>query len=168
MFKQNLNFLRMVLIGLIISLMAINVSCTAPKTKGAYLDEFETFMENVEKNYQNFNNRQWEKYDEKYKKFTGEWQNKFQNEFNYYDEAKIIKYEIQYNSYKIKSSVLDLIEISNDDFETFNQEVKNKVKYYIENDLEDDLDIFLEEASKVSDTLVIIINQTIEDYNQQK
>lgn len=168
MFSQNLNFLRMVLIGLIISLTAINVSCSAPKTKGAYLDEFETFMVEVEENHYDFTNRQWEEYDEKYEKFTGEWQLKFQEEFTVYDELKVRRYILQYNYYKQKISLFELFEISKEDIETLKTEIQSKVEFYIENDMEDDLDLLIKEAKEISDTLVVFINESVEEYNQNK
>ena len=166
---SNKIIIRQTILSVIIaSMLILTVSCSGPRTKEAYLDDFNTFMENVADNYSHFNHKQWEKYDERYAKFTGKWYKKFQKEFTIYDEVKVNKLIVQYNYYKQKSNLLDLFELSNEDIETFKKEVQYKVRYYIENDMEEDLEILIEEAGKVSDTLVILINQTIKEYKQDK
>ncbi len=137
-------------------------SCTAPLSKEEYLKDYEEFIETVSKDCKTYDENDWKKKDEKFDKFNREWYDKFKEEFTWKDELVLGKNSVQYNMYRAKNDVKGFLESL---FGT-NDEIEEKVKHYVENDLEEDLEDLINEAKEISDSAEIFINDLIKKYKK--
>lgn len=132
-------------VGLILILL---ITSCSPQSKESYLEEYKEFIAEVSKNSGNYTEQDWKNIDEKYEKFTGEWHDKFKDDFILKDNIILTKYEVQYNLYKLKDNSSELFDKLFKDYD----QLKEQVKYYSENDMEEDLESLLKEAEKLGKT----------------
>ena len=122
------------------------VSCSTPLSKESYLKKYETFVSDVSENYESYTGKDWTKKTERYEKFSGEWYEKFKNDFTWQEKLKITGLETKFQYYRFlgqsSSTIKDLLKALNI------KEIKEKVQYYIKNDMESDLNQLYEEARK--------------------
>jgi hypothetical protein len=146
-------------------LLSFLFSCSAPDTKEAYIENFEQFVDNVEVNYKTYDEGDWKEANEKFEKFTGEWYSKFENDFTLSDEIVIKGLEARFYIFKAADETTDYFEEHlKDDYE----ELRDKVEYYIENDMKEDLEQLLKNAKEAGDSAVVILEGIIEDFEKKK
>jgi hypothetical protein len=99
--------LYIVFFAFILSGSTLFLSCTSGEcaTKSSYLDAFEYFIKDIEKNRGKFSEKDWEKAEEKYNRLTGECYDKFQSELTMIEEGKIMKYSLKYAFYKLNKEL---------------------------------------------------------------
>jgi hypothetical protein len=134
---------------LVFIMLSLFFSCS-PKTKESYIKDFGEFIKEVNKDHNSFNKKDWQEADEKYDKYAGEWKSKFQDDFIWKDKLLINSYEAQYKGCKMKvgfSGFMDKL------FNDFNK-LKKRVKYYSENDMEQDMAILNKRAQELGDDAV--------------
>jgi len=154
---------RISIISLII-LLVFAISCSAPQSKDSYLEKFGNFIQEVQNEHLTYNDEDWNQSDLKFERFTGEWYDKFSDELVLSDEVTIKGYQAQYYLYKASDGTNDFFdEYLKDDFERLREDVK----YYIENDMENDLQKLIEKAEEAGDTAVYILNEIIEDLKEK-
>lgn len=140
-------------------------SCSAPNSKEAYLDDFESFIESVESDYTNYSRLDWSEADEKFDLFSNEWYYKFENDLSIADEISIKGLEARYYIYKAADGTFDFYgTYLKNDFE----ELREDLEYYIENDMDEDLDVIIESARQAGDSAVIILNRIIKDIEEKR
>lgn len=140
-------------------------SCAAPDTKEAYLEKFEQFVDNVETDYKTYDEADWKKADEKFEKFTGDWYSKFENDFTLSDEIVIKGLEARFYIFKAADETTDYFEEHlKDDYE----ELRDKVEYYIENDMKEDLEQLMKIAKEAGDSAVVILQGIIDDFKENR
>lgn len=143
-FKIIRNIMRKSHYILIISMLV--VSCSTPLSKEGYLEKFETFVSEVAEKHDTYSDKEWAKKTEKYEKFSGEWYEKFKNDFTWQEKLKITGFQTKFHYYKVlnqsSSAIKELLTALNF------KEIKEKVQYYVKNDMEDDLNLLYEEARK--------------------
>ncbi|WP_444092496.1 DUF6565 domain-containing protein [Bacteroides sp.] len=79
--------------------LAIATACT--QTKESYLDGFKLFVENVQKNAQDYTKADWEKADEQFTKLKDSY-NKFSEQMTSNEKDEIVKLESTYTALKLK------------------------------------------------------------------
>lgn len=143
----------------LISLL-IFFSCSTPWTKEAYLEKYEKFIKEVSTEYKEYDEDDWINKDEKFAKFNGEWYDKFKDEYTWKEEIILTKYSFQYNVYRARKDVEDLF---NALFGS-KEEVEKKIKYYVENDMQSDLEFLIQQAEEISESAEEFVNETIKKY----
>lgn len=144
----------------------IIISC-APATKDSYLKKYAGFIESVKNNHSSYSEKDWLEADEEYTMFNDEWYGKFSDEMTISDKATILKYQAQYKYYRFESDFSkSWDEFINNDVE----DMKERIEFYIENDMEKDLKKVWEKAQKAGDTAIErlreIFRELGEDWDQ--
>lgn len=145
---------------LVISLMLFVVSCLTPTSKESYLEKFERFIDRVEENHKKYNDKDWDWADSQFEKYNGDWYLKFREDYNLSDQIKIKSLIIRYHSYKSKD---DFNEVLKQLFKEDVDDVRRKVEEYIDNDMDEDLDIIMEGAAAIGDSAVKVLEDIIEE-----
>ena len=122
------------------------VSCSTPLSKESYLKKFDTFVSEISSNHESYSGKDWAKKTERYEKFSGDWYEKFKDDFTWQEKLKITGLKTKYQYYRVLSqSSVAIKELLN----TLNiKEIREKVQFYIKNDMENDLSLLYEEACK--------------------
>lgn len=146
-----------------ILLFLLNFSC-APQSKESYLEDYGKFMNDVAEEKKHFTDKQWAELDEKHEKFTGEWYDKFEEDFTFQDLIVLKKNEFQYNFTKInKKSSLFLNVFQSKDAEL----LKERIKYYKENDMNDDLELLKKQADEMGVSATIMLEKVLVELNKE-
>jgi hypothetical protein len=144
--------------------MAIaGTSCT-PTTKDSYLMRFERFVDSVKLNYKNYNKRDWKYADERFKRFSKEWYEQFKNELSAGEEIKVAALITRYQSYK---GINKLREFYDDVFKEDSNKVKAKIKYYIDNNMDEDLEKLKQGAKEIGDSTLKVVNDIIKELDKK-
>ena len=127
-------------------IVLIATSCTAPWSKESYLKQFDAFVSEVSENYKNYDEKDWKKKTEKYEKFSGVWYDKFKNDFTLKEQISIEAKKTKWHYYRYlggtTSNVKQLLESLNI------KGIKDQVQHYIDNNMQDDLQKFYDDAKK--------------------
>ena len=136
-------------------------SCGAPSTKEAYLEKYEAFVANVEKSFDEFSEKDWGKAAEEYEKFAGEWYNKFKDEFTTKENIKLAALKVRYNACRaLDKTTTGIKEL----FESIDvNKIKKQIQYYIDNDMDDDLEKLIDEAKKAGSEAEKAVKKILDD-----
>jgi hypothetical protein len=150
--------------GLPVTLMMIIIICGVvscrPRSKEAYLEKYSQFMKEVSEKSINYSDDDWKKADEKYKKFNEDWYAHFKDDLTFKEKLTTTKYSVQYTYYKSKPEVIDLYNTYvKEDYE----KLKEKIKFYRENNMDEDIESLLKKAKEAGDTSVKVIQEMIKD-----
>jgi len=152
-----------VIASMIIWLATISSCTMPPMTKEAYMEKYEAFINNVERNHKSFSDKDWKKKDELYEKFNGKWYSKFKDDFTVADGIRIYSYKAKYNLYQKKQQAASVI---NALFDAFNaDDLKKQLKNYVDNDMKDDLVKVYNEAQKAGNEVAKAVNDILEELN---
>ena len=144
----------------IIILMASLFSCSTPLTKESYVEKFESFIEKISNEHSSFTKRDWQKADEKFDKFDNEWYKKFEEELTWKEYLTVKKLKTQYYYYSGKESAKTYWnKYLKDDY----TELRKELEYYIENDMDEDVDAVMDQAKILGDSAMIIVEDIIEE-----
>ena len=155
---------------IIILLLTIVIISCSPQSKESYLESYKEFIFDIRKSKNTTTEKEWIEIEEKYQKFTDEWYNKFKDDFTWKEKLLLSKYDFQYNLLKIKEDSSFLVNIfSEKDYER----LKEQIKYYSENEMDDDIKFIIEQAQEIgaeaSNKLEIILKElkmNIEKYEE--
>jgi len=124
----------------------VATGCSTPLSKDRYLKNFDTFISEVSENYKNYSDKDWEQKTEKFQKFSVGWYEKFKDDFSWKEKLKIATFHTKFHYYstlgQTSSAFKELLETLNV------QEIKSKVRDFINNDMEAELNQLYEEARK--------------------
>ncbi len=147
----------------VVSLVFLVVSCWAPSSKEAYLEQFEKFVERVDQNHKKYTSKDWEWADERFEKYNSEWYRKFQDELTLEDQIKIKSLIIKYHTLKNKQSVGDILrDLFKDDVNHFGK----KMEEYIDEDMDEDIDRIIDGAEAIGDSAVKVLEDVVRKLDQ--
>lgn len=148
---------------LIISLLVLT-SC-APQTKEAYMDQYEEFIEEVQKDHKEYTSSDWDRQDEKFRQFSDEWAKKFEEDFTLTEQLVVAKHAITYAVLSAKKETGDLFRafLQDDDV----QELRDQIKYYAENEMEEDIQKVVEEAEGIGEEAVKAVEEILRELDQE-
>lgn len=149
--------MKRMLTPLCLVLLCMIIGCE-PATKADYLKEFESFVESVDEN----KTSDWANSDKEFKKFNDDLFKKFEDDLSMIDLVKVNAYRVRYNVKRHKSGLVDAI-IGNEDI----QKAREEIKYYLENDMKKDVDLLVQEASKVSDEFEKAIREAMDEIERE-
>jgi hypothetical protein len=147
----------------LILLILLSFSCT-PSSKDAYLSRFERFVNNVKEHHNKYNKGDWEYADERFKRFSKEWYNLYKNELSSGDEIKVAALIARYQSYK---GVGKLKNFYNDVLKQDTNKIREKIKYYIDNDMDEDVEKLKEGAKEIGDSTLKVVNDIIREFDNK-
>jgi hypothetical protein len=140
--------------------MTYLVAC-APMTKESYLKKFDAFIAEISENYKTYDDKVWEKQTENYNKFSGEWYDKFKNEFTLKDEIAIKANQAKWYYYRNLNTATSTVKRL---FESLDVKgMKEQVQYYIDNNMQSDLRKFYEDAQKSGKEAEEAITEILEE-----
>lgn len=142
---------------------ALCLSACSKMTKEEYLAEYQSFVSNVIQKSEQLDEKDWTKYDDKYTKYNVELRQKFEKEFTWKDQIVLAKLELQYNLFRSKKAFKEQVGMI---FKDVN-EVKQQVKQYMENDMQEDLDFLIQQSKDIGGEIEKAVNETIEEMEAQ-
>jgi len=140
--------------GLILFFWACN-----PSTSEAYLHGFEQFVERVEKYHKDYNKKDWEWADSRFRKYSEEWFVIFEKELTESEKIKVFELKLKYTSLK---STNNLKKIYRELVEKDLNKAKEKLDGYIEKNLDNDVEKLIEGAKEIGDSAVKVLEEAIE------
>jgi hypothetical protein len=139
------------------------MSACAPMSKESYLEKFDDFITDVSENYKSYDEKDWEKVTEKYEKFSGEWYDKFSDQFTLKDQIKIKANQAKWLYYSNLNGVTSTVKQL---FESLDVKgMKKQVQYYIDNNMQSDLQKFYEDATKAGKDAQEAVTEILEELN---
>lgn len=135
------------------------VSCS-PMSKDSYLKQYDSFMEDVSSNYTNYNDQDWKDTDDKFKKFDEQWYKKFEEDLSFSEKATIYKYNLQYVLFRNSKGSTNFF---NKYLKNGYEDLKEKIQYYKDNQMNDDLNKLEKIAREAGDSASILFDKAIND-----
>jgi len=136
--------LHIIFFVFVLSSSTLFFSCSLGEcaSKSSYLNTFEYFIKDIEKNSGKFTERDWTRAEEKYKRLTGECYDKFQSELTLSEEGKIIKYSLKYAFYKLNNELslelteekIESLQLGLDNFFESGKGYKDSLSIYFKSD----------------------------------
>jgi len=148
---------------LIILLSMCFISCE-PTSKADYMKEFESFIDNLESQKENPKDIDWEATEKQYQLYADTYYKKFKEELKLGDEINIASLKVRYHLVKNSGDI-------DNTFDTLSKsaaEIKDKIQFYLDNNLEDDLNRLKETATKLGDSISSKVQEIIEEIEAQK
>lgn len=140
------------------------ITCSSPMSKDSYLEKFTEFISEVKIENSNYNKKDWKEKDKKYTKFTDEWYNKFKDELTWKEQIAIKKYCFQYQLIKTKG-------IAGNYFDNYlksdYKNLKKQVQYYVENDMQDDIDLIIKQAEEAGESATEALKDILEEVENE-
>lgn len=125
----------------------------APMSKDAYMRRFSDFSQEVTRNCKFYDSDDWERMSKKYDNFSGKWYEKFKDDMSMKEVLLVRSYQARW-WYNRGSSVLsDVVE------------VEQLIRFYVENDMQSDLQRICEEAHKIGGETEKTINEVLKKLN---
>lgn len=153
---------KAVVYAMLIVVIVLVTSCFAPTTKEAYLKQFESFVENVGEDYHDYSKNDWKYANERFQKFSKEWHVKFEDDFTLKEKLKVAGLIVKYKSYKGGSKIEEFYDdVLKEDVD----KMKDKIEYYIENDMTGDLENLKKGAKEIGDSLLKVVEDIIDEIN---
>jgi len=138
----------------------VAVSCSTPMSKESYLKKFDNFISEISENHKTYDENDWQKMAEKYAKFSGEWYEKFKNDFTLKDHIAIKANQAKWYYYSVLNETISVKEL----LESLDVKgIKEQVQYYIDNNMQDDLQKFYEEAKKIGEGALTAITEILDE-----
>ena len=81
----------------------------APMSKDSYMEKYSDFVEEVAQNASDYTEKDWEKKDGNYQKYSDKWYKKFHNEFTASDKLLLTAYKVKYSYYRELSKCGDYV-----------------------------------------------------------
>lgn len=97
-------------------------------TKESYLGKFDSFVENVKENGSDYNEQDWKKAEEKFKKLSGSDYKKFESELTIQEKLKVAKLIGQYRGVQLKTGIKVLKENIEDTLNETNELIEGVKK----------------------------------------
>ena len=136
------------------------ITCSTPMSKDSYLEKFKEFISEVKKENSNYNEKDWKEKDKKYTKFIDEWYNKFKDELTWKEQIVIKKYCFQYQLIKTKG-------IAGNYLKSDYKKLKKQVQYYVENDMQDDIDLIMKQAEEAGESATKALKDILEEVENE-
>lgn len=146
--------------AMLIAVVIVASSCSEPSSKEAYLEKFESFVENVGEDYRNYSKKDWKYSEERFQKFSKEWHDKFKDDLTLKEKIKVAGLIVKYKSFNKGRKLEDFYD---DVLKKDVDKVKEKIEYYIDNDMTEDLEKLKEGAKEIGDSVLKVVEDIIEE-----
>ena len=133
-------------------------------TKDRYLSNFNTFIGKIEKEYRNYSEKDWEKADKTYNRYSKDIYQKFNGELVFQDELIILQYKTKYTIYKSKGKVQDVL---SNVLNTAN-ETKERVRFHAERGIEDGIKLLNDGTKSIDETVAKTIDDILGEFGYSR
>ena len=149
-------------IGVLFLIISISIISCSPNSKESYLKQYNDFITEIMADHQTYTAENWRDLERKNDKFTGEWYDKYKNEFSIKDKIIVTKNKVQFNIYKMNydTKITFGYDLSKD-----YDKLRKQIKYYSENEMDDDLETLIDQAKKMGGELEESVNEILEELN---
>jgi hypothetical protein len=137
------------------------ISSCAPMSKESYMKKYGVFITEISQKYKTYDNKEWNNKNEKYQKFSGEWYEKFKDDFTVKEKITLTSYQVKFNYYRTLTQSSNAIKELFDAMKV--DEIKEQIQYYIDNNMQDDLQKFYDEARKAGKEIESTVSDILED-----
>lgn len=121
------------------------IACS-PFTKEAYLDRYREFMAEVSSGYLAFDENDWAEADKEFDRLNNEWFNRFKDDLTNREKITISAHKIRYKTLKrAQSAGISIEGFLRKDM----SKMREQLEQWVENNMQDELDNFLEEAKRI-------------------
>ena len=152
-------------VKLIFIVLFFVLSSCSPMNKDSYMQEYKEFIAEVKQSSATYTQEDWEKATIRFEKFTGTWYDDFSDELSIRDNLLISKYSVEFGIVKLKNESIDFINLFNkEDYE----EVKAKMQYYVDNDMQKDIEYVQQQAKEVGETAVKSLEEIIKELEKKQ
>ncbi|MDR1222569.1 MAG: hypothetical protein LBL07_06780 [Tannerella sp.] len=144
-------------------LLILSIAGCSCYSKERYLKDFEKFITDVSQNHKSYDDKKWEKQTARYEKFTGEYYEKFEDDFTLKEKITVTGYKVKFNYFKKADQASSAIQALFDALKV--DDIKKQLEYYIENDMQDEIRQFYDEAKKAGKEVESTVTDLLEDLN---
>jgi len=136
------NWTKTLMTGTVMFCMA---ACS-PMSKESYLKKYDAFISEVTAHYNSYDDKAWAKQSEQYEKFSGQWYDKFKEKFTLKEQIAVKANQVKWYYFRNLNNTAATVKQLLDTLDV--QGMKKQVQYYIDNNMQSDLQTFYEEAQK--------------------
>jgi hypothetical protein len=142
-----------------------SISCIAPSSKQSYLDNFERFVKDVEKNAQKFTAQDWRWSNKRFTKYSDEWYKKFENDLKMEEKIKVSILKARYLSAKQGSEIGRYL---NDNLKHDLEKAGKDLQKYLEENLDKDIREISKGAHEIGDSAVKVMKDVLKEIKKDK
>jgi hypothetical protein len=140
------------------------ISCLIPGTKKHYLNNYERFVIDVEKNSEKFSFSDWSWANERFRKYDGEWFDKFQSDLNQEEKNQVAGLKTRYLAARAQTRYGRFM---HEDVEKNLDKLKEDVKDYMKNDLDKDVREISKGAREIGDSAKKVMQDAIKEMKKK-
>jgi hypothetical protein len=142
-------------------ILILSITGCSYYSKESYLKGFEEFIADVSQNHKSYDDKKWEKQTARYEKFAGGWYEKFKDDFTAKEKITITSYKVKFNYFKKTDQVSSAIDSLLEAFDV--DDIKEQLEYYVENDMQNEIQQFYNEAKKAGKEVESTVTDILED-----
>lgn len=121
----------------------------APLSKDSYMRKFSDFTQEVTRDCKSYDSDDWERMSKKYENFSGKWYEKFKDDMSIKEKLLVRSYQAKWYYNRGSSILSDVVE------------VEQLIRFYIENNMESDLQKLCEEAHSIGGETEKTVNEIL-------
>lgn len=141
------------------------VSCLEPASTADYLDRFEQFVKDVEKNGSKFNESDWKWANKRYSKYTGVYYDRFREDLKMEEKIRVTVLKGRYLAAKGSSSEGRLIQENlKENVDKLGQDVQK----YLDENLDEDIEEITKGAREIGDSAVKVVEEVLRELKKKK
>ncbi|MDX9770449.1 MAG: hypothetical protein RBT19_08800 [Tenuifilaceae bacterium] len=151
-------------VGQVIILLALFSSCS-PQTKQQYLKQYKEFVDEVTDNARHYTEADWQQANERYSLFNNQYYSRFKDELTLEDKLQVTGYRMQFNAAKAGVEIDRFYQqyLKND-----LDNLRENLKHYVENQMEDDVARVLDEAKRISNELYRELKKLVDELREER
>jgi hypothetical protein len=151
-------------VGQFIILLALFTSYS-PHSKQQYLEQYKGFVDEVTESAKFFTAADWQHAHERYTLFNIDYYNRFKSEFTFEERLQIASYKVQLNAVRAGVEIGRLYQsYLMDDLDS----LRKNLRYYVNNQMEDDISRVLDEAKRISNELYRQLKIFVDELREQQ
>lgn len=140
-------------------------SCVLPLKKEWYLNNFERFVANVEKNAEEFKSRDWRYANRRYRLYSDKWYEKFREELTLQEQIRVAGLKIRYTAAKQASGIRRSVdEQVKEDLDRIGKDIDK----YLDENLDRDLENISKGAKEIGDSAVKVLEDLLKEVRNKK
>jgi hypothetical protein len=137
-------------------MMCCLTTCVIPTTKENYLKNFERFVSDVEKNGEKFSLSDWKWANKRFRKYSAEWYENFQNDLKMEEKMQVTELKTRYMVAKGNSKLGRFMNMElGKDLERMTEDVKE----YMQKDFSRDIREISKGAREIGDSALKVIEE---------
>jgi len=156
--------MKKALISALLVILVVGFTGCRPFSKESYLERYGEFMKEVSEKSAAYTEEDWKNADKKYKQFNEDWYKHFKEDLTWQEGLTVTGYSVKYNIYRNIPKMQDL-------YDTYLkgdiQKLKEQIKYYKENKMDDDINALIKKAKEVSDSSATVIQNLVEEVGKE-